>query len=42
MEWLASNPGSPFQILSRSFGENSNAARQNPEAMEWLGDWGLQ
>ena len=28
---IASNPGSPFQILSRSFRFFSKAARQNPE-----------
>ena len=37
---LASNPGSPSQILSHSFGEKlegfSKAARQNPEWRAWV------
>ena len=31
---IASNPGSPFRILSRRF--FSKAARQNPERIAWV------
>ena len=38
MAVLASNPGFPFRILSRSFVEKS--ARQNPERKAWVRGYG--
>jgi len=34
--FIASNPSSPFWILSHSFGEKSKAVRQNPEWRAWV------
>ena len=34
--YVALNPGSLFWILSCSFGEKSEAPRQNPEQRTWV------